>query len=110
MYVKRYFLDFDGVYLLTYSSSDTAAARNEDVIGNNVYFATFYQPVQHAFDTPATQMARMSVHSIHPITNATTLTLEVQGSQAQALQGIKNRGRYIGEVGTRPDSTGWRDT
>jgi hypothetical protein len=35
---------------------------------------------------PHTQKARVSVHPIHLITKATTLTLEVQGSQARALQ------------------------
>ena len=43
-------------------------------------------------------------------TRATALTLEVQGSEAQASQGVKNHGRYIGVVETRPDPTGWRDT
>jgi hypothetical protein len=75
-----------------------------------VFKSRHTQPVQHAFDTPATQMARMSVHSIHPITRAAALTLEVQGSQAQASQGVKNHGGYIEEVATRPDSARWRDT
>jgi hypothetical protein len=38
-------------------------------------------------NTLAPQTARMSVHSIHPITRPTTLTLEVQASQAKALEG-----------------------
>jgi hypothetical protein len=47
------------------------------------------------------------MRSIHPITKAITLTLEVQGLQAYALQGFKNHGRYIAEVDTRPDSAGY---
>lgn len=70
--------------------------------------ATLYlQRVQSAFRYLAPQTACMSVHPIHPITKAITLTLEVQGLYAWALQGIKNYGRDIGQVDTHPRSAGF---
>lgn len=74
----------DAIHLLTCISSDSATVQHcrEQYLDlklsqNNMQ--------RYAFDTPAAQTARMFVHSIHAITKATTLTLEVQGGQTADL-------------------------